>query len=213
MPRLIIPKEVYDLGSNFGICYGASFQELGGRVESSHFEFGHANLVIENDESLPQAYRHAIVVCVDERDRVTELPLIYCDWVQCACKVRDGNEERRIYGLCSILKSRILRRMEMLGDCSRDLWMRARMDAGKYYRRCDYAVRDQVGDGLVLLDYLAVSIHRYSLRCTRRRRSVVVSSLIWILSNEGAQVMETFEQNLVRVNRTRRRALPEGTQR
>ena len=51
-----IPKEVYDLGVPIlGICYGmqALAKDLGGWVESSDLrEFGHADLVIENDESL-----------------------------------------------------------------------------------------------------------------------------------------------------------------
>ncbi|MEK9606053.1 MAG: glutamine-hydrolyzing GMP synthase, partial [Gammaproteobacteria bacterium] len=75
-----IPKEVYDLEVPIlGICYGmqALAQELGGRVESSDLrEFGHADLVIENDESLLAGLSDtgSLSVWMSHGDRVTELP-------------------------------------------------------------------------------------------------------------------------------------------
>ena len=102
-----IPKEVYDLNVPIlGICYGmqALAQELGGRVESSDLrEFGHADLVIENDESLLEGLSDngSLSVWMSHGDRVTELPPGFAVIGSSAHApiAAMANEERRIYGL------------------------------------------------------------------------------------------------------------------
>lgn len=75
-----IPTEVYALGVPLlGICYGmqALAQELGGLVESSELrEFGHADLTIENDQSLFSGLSETGVLSVwmSHGDRVTRVP-------------------------------------------------------------------------------------------------------------------------------------------
>ena len=101
-----IPKEVYDLNVPIlGICYGmqALAQELGGRVESSQLrEFGHADLVIEDDSSLLAGLSEtgALSVWMSHGDRVVDLPPGFevIGSSAHAPIAAMANDERRIYG-------------------------------------------------------------------------------------------------------------------
>ena len=211
-----IPKEVYDLEVPIlGICYGmqALAQELGGRVESSDLrEFGHADLVIENDESLLAGLSDtgSLSVWMSHGDRVTELPpgFIVIGSSAHAPIAAMANEERRIYGLQfhpevthSECGSEMLAKFaHAICGCGRE-WTPENIIDDAITQ-----VRDQVGDGQVLLglsggvdsSVVAALLHKAigdQLVCV-----FVDNGLLRL--NEGAQVMETFAQNLgVRVIR------------
>ena len=211
-----IPREVYDLNVPLlGICYGmqALAQELGGRVESSDLrEFGHADLVIEKEESLLTGVSDTgtLSVWMSHGDRVTELPPGFkvigsSDHAPIAAM---ADEERAIYGLQfhpevthSEGGSEILVKFaHAICGCGRE-WTPENI--------IDDAItkaREQIGDGQVLLglsggvdsSVVAALLHRAigdQLVCV-----FVDNGLLRL--NEGAQVMETFAQNLgVRVIR------------
>jgi len=211
-----IPTEVYDLGVPIlGICYGmqALAQELGGRVESSDLrEFGHADLVIENDESLLAGLSDtgSLSVWMSHGDRVTELPpgFIVIGSSAHAPIAAMADEERRIYGLQfhpevthSECGSEMLAKFaHAICGCGRE-WTPENIIDDAITQ-----VRDQVGDGQVLLglsggvdsSVVAALLHKAigdQLVCV-----FVDNGLLRL--NEGAQVMETFAQNLgVRVIR------------
>ena len=211
-----IPKEVYDLDVPIlGICYGmqALAQELGGRVESSDLrEFGHADLVIENDESLLEGLSdtRSLSVWMSHGDRVTELPPGFAVIGSSAHApiAAMANEERRIYGLQfhpevthSEGGSEILAKFaHTICGCGRD-WTPENIidDAIRQ-------VREQVGDGKVLLGLsggVDSSVVAALLNKAIRDQLVCVFVDNGLLRlNEGAQVMDTFAKNLgVRVIR------------
>ena len=211
-----IPKEVYDLNVPIlGICYGmqALAQELGGRVESSDFrEFGHADLVIENDESLLEGLSDNgfLSVWMSHGDRVTELPPGFAVIGSSAHApiAAMANEERRIYGLQFHPEvthteggSEILAKFaHTICGCGRE-WTPENIidDAIRQ-------VREQVGDGKVLLGLsggVDSSVVAALLNKAIGDQLVCVFVDNGLLRlNEGAQVMDTFAKNLgVRVIR------------
>ena len=146
-------------------------QELGGRVESSHFrEFGHANLVIENDESLLAGLpdTRSLSVWMSHGDRVTELPLDLLRLGPVRMRqLQRWQMKNAVFMVCSsILKSRILRADRR---CSRNSLTRF-VDAGESGRRkilSTMRLRRSVTKSVMdryFLDYLAVSIHRLLLQ-------------------------------------------------
>ena len=211
-----IPKEVYDLNVPIlGICYGmqALAQELGGRVESSNLrEFGHADLVIENDESLLEGLSDngSLSVWMSHGDRVTELPPGFAVIGSSAHApiAAMANEERRIYGLQFHPEvthteggSEILAKFaHMICGCGRE-WTPENIidDAIRQ-------VREQVGDGKVLLG-LSGGVDSSVVAALLNR--AIGDQLVCVFVdngllrlNEGAQVMDTFAKNLgVRVIR------------
>ena len=211
-----IPKEVYDLNVPIlGICYGmqALAQELGGRVESSDLrEFGHADLVIENDESLLEGLSDngSLSVWMSHGDRVTELPPGFAVIGSSAHApiAAMANEERRIYGLQFHPEvthteggSEILAKFaHTICGCGRE-WTPENIidDAIRQ-------VREQVGDGKVLLGLsggVDSSVVAALLNKAIGDQLVCVFVDNGLLRlNEGAQVMDTFAKNLgVRVIR------------
>ena len=211
-----IPKEVYDLNVPIlGICYGmqALAQELGGRVESSNLrEFGHADLVIENDESLLEGLSDngSLSVWMSHGDRVTELPPGFAVIGSSAHApiAAMANEERRIYGLQFHPEvthteggSEILAKFaHTICGCGRE-WTPENIidDAIRQ-------VREQVGDGKVLLGLsggVDSSVVAALLNKAIGDQLVCVFVDNGLLRlNEGAQVMDTFAKNLgVRVIR------------
>ena len=211
-----IPKEVYDLNVPIlGICYGmqALAQELGGRVESSDLrEFGHADLVIENDESLLEGLSDngSLSVWMSHGDRVTELPPGFAVIGSSAHApiAAIANEERRIYGLQFHPEvthteggSEILAKFaHTICGCGRE-WTPENIidDAIRQ-------VREQVGDGKVLLGLsggVDSSVVAALLNKAIGDQLVCVFVDNGLLRlNEGAQVMDTFAKNLgVRVIR------------
>ncbi len=211
-----IPKEVYDLGVPIlGICYGmqALAQELGGRVESSHLrEFGHADLVIENDESLLAGLSDtgSLSVWMSHGDRVTELPPGFIVIGSCphAPIAAMANEERRIYGVQfhpevthSEGGSEMLERFaHVTCGCGRE-WTPENIINDVITQ-----VRKQIGDGQVLLGLsggVDSSVVAALLQKAIGDQLVCVFVDNGLLRlNEGSQVMETFAQNLgVRVIR------------
>ena len=211
-----IPKEVYDLNVPIlGICYGmqALAQELGGRVESSDLrEFGHADLVIENDESLLEGLSDngSLSVWMSHGDRVTELPPGFAVIGSSAHApiAAMANEERRIYGLQFHPEvthteggSEILAKFaHTICGCGRE-WTPENIidDAIRQ-------VREQVGDGKVLLG-LSGGVDSSVVAALLNK--AIGDQLICVFVdngllrlNEGAQVMDTFAKNLgVRVIR------------
>ena len=211
-----IPKEVYDLNVPIlGICYGmqALAQELGGRVESSDFrEFGHSDLVIENDESLLEGLSDngSLSVWMSHGDRVTELPPGFAVIGSSAHApiAAMANEERRIYGLQFHPEvthteggSEILAKFaHTICGCGRE-WTPENIidDAIRQ-------VREQVGDGKVLLG-LSGGVDSSVVAALLNK--AIGDQLICVFVdngllrlNEGAQVMDTFAKNLgVRVIR------------
>ena len=211
-----IPKEVYDLNVPIlGICYGmqALAQELGGRVESSQLrEFGHADLVIEDDSSLLAGLSEtgSLSVWMSHGDRVVELPPGFQVIGSSAHApiAAMANDERRIYGLQfhpevthSEGGSEMLARFAHgICGCGREWTPENIIDDAIH------EVRKQVGDGQVLLglsggvdsSVVAALLHEAigdQLVCV-----FVDNGLLRL--NEGVQVMETFAQNLgVRVIR------------
>jgi GMP synthase (glutamine-hydrolysing) len=211
-----IPKEVYDLNVPIlGICYGmqALAQELGGRVESSDLrEFGHSDLVIENDESLLEGLSDngSLSVWMSHGDRVTELPPGFAVIGSSAHApiAAMANEERRIYGLQFHPEvthteggSEILAKFaHTICGCGRE-WTPENIidDAIRQ-------VREQVGDGKVLLGLsggVDSSVVAALLNKAIGDQLVCVFVDNGLLRlNEGAQVMDTFAKNLgVRVIR------------
>jgi len=211
-----IPKEVYDLNVPIlGICYGmqALAQELGGRVESSDLrEFGHSDLVIENDESLLEGLSDngSLSVWMSHGDRVTELPPGFAVIGSSAHALiaAMANEERRIYGLQFHPEvthteggSEILAKFaHTICGCGRE-WTPENIidDAVRQ-------VREQVGDGKVLLGLsggVDSSVVAALLNKAIGDQLVCVFVDNGLLRlNEGAQVMDTFAKNLgVRVIR------------
>jgi len=211
-----IPKEVYDLNVPIlGICYGmqALAQELGGRVESSDLrEFGHSDLVIENDESLLEGLSDngSLSVWMSHGDRVTELPPGFAVIGSSAHApiAAIANEERRIYGLQFHPEvthteggSEILAKFaHTICGCGRE-WTPENIidDAIRQ-------VREQVGDGKVLLGLsggVDSSVVAALLNKAIGDQLVCVFVDNGLLRlNEGAQVMDTFAKNLgVRVIR------------
>ena len=211
-----IPKEVYDLNVPIlGICYGmqALAQELGGRVESSDLrEFGHSDLVIENDESLLEGLsdKGSLSVWMSHGDRVTELPPGFAVIGSSAHApiAAMANEERRIYGLQFHPEvthteggSEILAKFaHTICGCGRE-WTPENIidDAIRQ-------VREQVGDGKVLLGLsggVDSSVVAALLNKAIGDQLVCVFVDNGLLRlNEGAQVMDTFAKNLgVRVIR------------
>ena len=211
-----IPKEVYDLNVPIlGICYGmqALAQELGGRVESSDLrEFGHADLVIENDETLLEGLSDngSLSVWMSHGDRVTELPPGFAVIGSSAHApiAAMANEERRIYGLQFHPEvthteggSEILAKFaHTICGCGRE-WTPENIidDAIRQ-------VREQVGDGKVLLGLsggVDSSVVAALLNKAIGDQLVCVFVDNGLLRlNEGAQVMDTFAKNLgVRVIR------------
>ncbi len=211
-----IPKEVYDLNVPIlGICYGmqALAQELGGRVESSDLrEFGHADVVIENDESLLEGLSDngSLSVWMSHGDRVTELPpgFAVIGSSTHAPIAAMANEERRIYGLQFHPEvthteggSEILAKFaHTICGCGRE-WTPENIidDAIRQ-------VREQVGDGKVLLGLsggVDSSVVAALLNKAIGDQLVCVFVDNGLLRlNEGAQVMDTFAKNLgVRVIR------------
>ncbi|MAJ42983.1 MAG: GMP synthase (glutamine-hydrolyzing), partial [Oceanospirillales bacterium TMED91] len=212
-----IPKEVYDLNVPIlGICYGmqALAQELGGRVESSQLrEFGHADLVIEDDSSLLAGLFEtgSLSVWMSHGDRVVELPPGFqvIGSSTHAPIAAMANDERRIYGLQfhpevthSEGGSEMLARFAHgICGCGREWTPENIIDDAIH------EVRKQVGDGQVLLglsggvdsSVVAALLHKAigdQLVCV-----FVDNGLLRL--NEGVQVMETFAQNLgVRVIRS-----------
>ena len=211
-----IPKEVYDLNVPIlGICYGmqALAQELGGRVESSDLrEFGHADLVIENDETLLEGLSDngSLSVWMSHGDRVTELPPGFAVIGSSAHApiAAIANEERRIYGLQFHPEvthteggSEILAKFaHTICGCGRE-WTPENIidDAIRQ-------VREQVGDGKVLLG-LSGGVDSSVVAALLNR--AIGDQLVCVFVdngllrlNEGAQVMDTFAKNLgVRVIR------------
>ena len=211
-----IPKEVYDLNVPIlGICYGmqALAQELGGRVESSDLrEFGHSDLVIENDESLLEGLSDngSLSVWMSHGDRVTELPPGFAVIGSSAHApiAAMANEERRIYGLQFHPEvthteggSEILAKfVHTICGCGRE-WTPENIidDAIRQ-------VREQVGDGKVLLG-LSGGVDSSVVAALLNK--AIGDQLICVFVdngllrlNEGAQVMDTFAKNLgVRVIR------------
>ena len=211
-----IPKEVYGLNVPIlGICYGmqALAQELGGRVESSDLrEFGHSDLVIENDESLLEGLSDngSLSVWMSHGDRVTELPPGFAVIGSSAHApiAAMANEERRIYGLQFHPEvthteggSEILAKFaHTICGCGRE-WTPENIidDAIRQ-------VREQVGDGKVLLGLsggVDSSVVAALLNKAIGDQLVCVFVDNGLLRlNEGAQVMDTFAKNLgVRVIR------------
>ena len=211
-----IPKEVYELNVPIlGICYGmqALAQELGGRVESSDLrEFGHSDLVIENDESLLEGLSDngSLSVWMSHGDRVTELPPGFAVIGSSAHApiAAMANEERRIYGLQFHPEvthteggSEILAKFaHTICGCGRE-WTPENIidDAIRQ-------VREQVGDGKVLLGLsggVDSSVVAALLNKAIGDQLVCVFVDNGLLRlNEGAQVMDTFAKNLgVRVIR------------
>ena len=211
-----IPKEVYDLNVPIlGICYGmqALAQELGGRVESSDLrEFGHSDLVIENDESLLEGLSDngSLSVWMSHGDRVTELPPGFAVIGSSAHApiAAMANEERRIYGLQFHPEvthteggSEILAKFaHTICGCGRE-WTPENIidDAIRQ-------VREQVGGGKVLLGLsggVDSSVVAALLNKAIGDQLVCVFVDNGLLRlNEGAQVMDTFAKNLgVRVIR------------
>ena len=211
-----IPKEVYDLNVPIlGICYGmqALAQELGGRVESSNLrEFGHADLVIENDESLLEGLSDngSLSVWMSHGDRVTELPPGFAVIGSSAHApiAAMANEERRIYGLQFHPEvthteggSEILAKFaHTICGCGRE-WTPENIIDDAIGQ-----VREQVGDGKVLLGLsggVDSSVVAALLNKAIGDQLVCVFVDNGLLRlNEGAQVMDTFAKNLgVRVIR------------
>ena len=211
-----IPKEVYDLNVPIlGICYGmqALAQELGGRVESSDLrEFGHSDLVIENDESLLEGLSDngSLSVWMSHGDRVTELPPGFAVIGSSAHApiAAMANEERRIYGLQFHPEvthteggSEILAKFaHTICGCGRE-WTPENIIDDAIGQ-----VREQVGDGKVLLG-LSGGVDSSVVAALLNK--AIGDQLICVFVdngllrlNEGAQVMDTFAKNLgVRVIR------------
>src|SRR6056300_264935 len=205
-----IPKEVYDLNVPIlGICYGmqALAQELGGRVESSQLrEFGHADIVIEDDSSLLAGLSEtgSLSVWMSHGDRVVELPPGFQVIGSSAHApiAAIANDERRIYGLQfhpevthSEGGSEMLARFAHgICGCGREWTPENIIDDAIH------EVRKQVGDGQVLLglsggvdsSVVAALLHKAigdQLVCV-----FVDNGLLRL--NEGDQVMATFAKNM-----------------
>ena len=211
-----IPKEIFDLEVPIlGICYGmqALVRELGGRVESNDLrEFGHADLLIEEDGSLLNGLSDSgtLSVWMSHGDRVTELPLGFKVIGSSAHApiAAMADEKRQIYGFQfhpevthSQFGSEILAKFaHKICGCGRK-WTPENIIDHEIMK-----VRDQVGDGQVLLglsggvDSSVVAALLYKAIGDQLVCVFVDNGLLRL--NEGNQVMETFSQNLgVRVIR------------
>ena len=211
-----IPKEIFDLKVPIlGICYGmqALVREFGGRVESSDLrEFGHANLFIEEDGSLLEGLSDSgtLSVWMSHGDRVTQLPLGFKVIGSSAHApiAAMADEKRQIYGFQfhpevthSQSGSEILAKFaHKICGCGHK-WTPENIIDHEIIK-----VRDQVGDGQVLLglsggvDSSVVAALLYKAIGDQLVCVFVDNGLLRL--NEGNQVMETFSQNLgVRVIR------------
>ena len=212
-----IPREIFDLKVPIlGICYGmqALARELGGRVESSNLkEFGHANLFIEEEGSLLKDLSDSgtLSVWMSHGDRVTELPSGFkvIGSSTHAPIAAMADEDRQIYGFQfhpEVTHSQF--GSEMLANFAHKICgCRRNWTPENIIDHEINKVRDQVGDGQVLLglsggvdsSVVAALLHKAigdQLVCV-----FVDNGLLRL--NEGTQVMETFSQNLgVRVIRS-----------
>jgi GMP synthase (glutamine-hydrolysing) len=211
-----IPQIVFDLDVPIlGICYGmqALAESLGGRVESSDLrEFGHADLLVEHTDSILGGLSDtgSLSVWMSHGDRVTSLPKGFRVIGSSAHApiAAMADESRHIYGFQfhpevthSEGGSELLAKFaHSICGCGRS-WTPENI-----IETAITEVRRQVGDGQVLLglsggvdsSVVAALLHKAigdQLVCV-----FVDNGLLRL--NEGAQVMETFAQNLgVRVIR------------
>ncbi len=211
-----IPSEVYQLNVPIlGICYGmqALAQELGGKVEPSDLrEFGHADLTLEGQSDLFSGLSDTgrLSVWMSHGDRVTVLPPGFAVIGSSAHApiAAMADLTRHIYGLQfhpevthSEGGSEMLAKFaHQICGCGRSWTPENIIDDAIA------SVRAQVGNGQVLLglsggvdsSVVAALLHKAigdQLVCV-----FVDNGLLRL--NEGAQVMETFAENLgVRVIR------------
>jgi|TARA_B110000305_G_scaffold242214_1_gene321398 GMP synthase (glutamine-hydrolysing) len=204
-----IPSEVFSLGVPIlGICYGmqALAQQLGGRVESSQLrEFGHAELTMTNEDSLFAGLSDSstLSVWMSHGDRVVELPegFTVIGSSEHAPIAAMADTTRNIYGLQfhpevthTESGSEILAKFaHNICGCGHD-WTPENIIEDAIAK-----VKQQVGDGQVLLglsggvdsSVVAALLHQAigdQLVCV-----FVDNGLLRL--DEGAQVMETFNQN------------------
>lgn len=99
-----IDKKIYSLGIPIlGICYGWQITAhlLGGKVVSSHKEYGPANLTIINDNSLFSGVENNSIVWVSHGDSVVTIPksFVYLGETESVKAAAVADLEKKIFGI------------------------------------------------------------------------------------------------------------------